>query len=148
MKVLINSISQPIQIGLYRDDVCIERIELEGQTSEVLLPIIESLMERYDIERFIYANGPGSHMAIKLTYIALRTIELLSEIPFSSCSAFELNGAKPLKAMGKLYFIKEKETIITQKFEETVKQSFEIPESLDSIIISRENLPDYQLPAV
>ena len=148
MKVLINSISQPIQIGLYRDDVCIERIELEGQTSEVLLPIIESLMERYDIERFIYANGPGSHMAIKLTYIALRTIELLSEIPFSSCSAFELNSAKPLKAMGKLYFIKEKETIITQKFEEAVEQSFELPDSLDSIVISNENLPNYQLPAV
>ncbi len=148
MKVLINSISQPIQIGLYREQICIEKVLLEGQTSDMLLPTLERLMDSYDIESFIYANGPGSHMAIKLTYIALRTIELLSGISFDSCSAFELNGGKPLKAMGKLYFIKEKETIITQKFEETVEQSFELPDSLDSIVISNENLPNYQLPAV
>jgi len=35
--------------------------------------------------------------------------------------------------MGKIYFIKEKENIITEKFNEAVEQRFQLPDSLEGI---------------
>jgi len=148
MTVLINSISNPMQIGVYDKDKCLEKIEKNEQTSDILLPTIEYLLAKYHIDAFIYVNGPGSYMAIKLTYITLRTIEMLKKIPFYSCNAFELNDQSPLKAMGKLYFIKEKETIITKRFEEAIEQHFKLPDNLYKLVLTNSNLPDYVLPVI
>ncbi len=137
-----------MQVGLYDEGYCIERYEIEGQTSEVLLPFIEKLLDTYQISRILYVNGPGSYMAIKLTYIMLRSIEMLRGIPFDGVSGFSLNGAKPIKAMGNLYFTKEKETIMTQKFDDKVKQEFWLPDDLSALSIEKENTPHYSLPAV
>ncbi len=147
MTLLINPLSSPLQIGCYMDDKLICTEELEGKASDVLLATLEMLMDKYDIERIIYANGPGSYMAIKLTYITLKTIEILRGIPFDACSAFELNNGRPIKAMGKLYFVKEKETIITQKFDEAIKQEFGLPDYLGTLALERENTPLYIIPA-
>lgn len=87
-------------------------------------------------------------MAIKLTYIMLRTIEMIRKIPFDGVSAFALNGGKPIKAMGNLYFTKEKETIMTKKFDESVKQEFWLPDDLSALSLDKENKPCYILPAV
>ncbi len=87
-------------------------------------------------------------MAIKLTYIILKTIEIVKKIPFEGCSAFALNGNKPVKAMGNLYFVKEKETIITQKFDQTIPQEFSLPSSLATLEIDEASTPNYVLPAV
>jgi tRNA A37 threonylcarbamoyladenosine modification protein TsaB len=146
--VLINAISVPLQIGVYRDSIAIDKIEIDGKTSDVLLQEIEKLQQCYGIDSFIYANGPGSYMSIKLTYILLRTIEMIRGIPFSGCSAFELNGGKPVRAMGNIYFTKEKETIITQKFDEKVMQEFWLPDDLSALSLEKENIPLYILPAV
>ncbi len=146
--VLINPISSPIQIGVYENGLIVKKLELSGQTSEVLLKELEAVFEQYDVDRIIYANGPGSYMAIKLTYIMLKTIEMIRKIPFYGVSAFELNGSKPIKAMGKLYFTKEKETIMTQKFDEKFKQEFWLPDDIGSLYIEEDNRPLYLLPAV
>jgi len=146
--VLINSIAVPIQVGIYREGKNIEKREIEGQTSEVLLETLEEIMEHYEIEKIIYVNGPGSYMAIKLTYLMLRTLEMVRAISFEGVSAFELNGGKPIKAMGNLYFIKEKETIMTQKFDEKVRQEFWLPDNLQALSLDRGNRPHYILPAV
>jgi tRNA A37 threonylcarbamoyladenosine modification protein TsaB len=145
---LINSIAVPLQIGLYQAGQCIEKREPEGQTSEVLLPELEELLEQYSIEKILYVNGPGSYMAIKLTYITLCTIEMIRGIGFAGVSAFELNGGKPIKAIGHLYFTKEKETIITQKFDEKVMQEFWLPDDLSALSLEKKNTPHYILPAV
>ena len=129
-------------------DEKIEALEVEGQTSEVLLPLLEKLFETYTIEKILYVNGPGSYMAIKLTYIMLRSIEMLRGIPFAGVSGFALNNAEPIKAMGLLYFTKEKETIMTKKFDEIRKQKFWLPDDLRALPLERENRPDYILPAV
>lgn len=147
-KILVNSISSPIQIGLYENDKLIESITIEGHTSEVLLESVEKIFKDYNVDSIIYVNGPGSYMAIKLTYIMLRTIEMIKRIKFYGVSAFELNGLKPVKAMGNLYFIKEKETIITQKFDSKVKQEFWLPDDLSAISLDKDNKPHYILPAV
>ncbi len=146
--MLINSISVPIQIGIYVDDMIVESIKLEGHTSDVLIENVDKIMQKMDITKIIYANGPGSYMAIKLTYIMLKTIKMIKGIDFYGISGFELNANAPIKAMGKLYFIKEKETIITNKFEEDIKQEFWLPSDLSVISLQKENLPHYMLPAV
>ena len=87
-------------------------------------------------------------MAVKLTYIILKTIEIIKKIPFEGCSAFALNGNKPVKAMGNLYFVKEKETIITQKFDQAIPQKFSLPSSLETLAIDKASTPNYVLPAV
>ena len=105
-------------------------------------------MERYDLSQIIYTRGPGSYMAIKLTYIMLKTVEILKGIKCVGCSAFTLNGGQPIKAIGNLYFIKEKETIMTKKFEQPVDAHFALPQSIHDLDIDEESTPDYMLPAV
>ena len=146
--ILINAIAVPLQLGLYSENRKITQLDIEGQTSEVLLVAVEKWLEEHEVERCIYVNGPGSYMAIKLTYLMLRTIEMIRGIPFFGVSAFELNGSKPVKAMGNLYFTKEKETIMTKKFDEKVKQEFWLPDDLRVLSLEEENMPHYILPAV
>ncbi len=146
--IVINSIAVPLQLGLYQENKKIAALEIEGQTSEVLLTAVEKWLSEYAVKKCIYVNGPGSYMAIKLTYIMLRTIEMIRKIPFDGVSAFALNGGKPIKAMGNLYFTKEKETIMTKKFDESVKQEFWLPDDLSALSLDKENKPCYILPAV
>ncbi|MGC9351439.1 MAG: hypothetical protein ACP5D3_05580 [Sulfurovum sp.] len=87
-------------------------------------------------------------MAIKLTYIMLKTIEIIKGIPCLGCSAFALNDGAPIKAMGNLYFTKEKETIITKKIEQPVDAAFALPQSIHDLPLDEESTPEYILPAV
>ena len=147
-EILIIPIASPLLIGVYRDGLLIESISTEEKTSEILLKILTELSVKYNYTHVLYTSGPGSYMAIKLTYITLRSLEILKGISFSSCDAFSLNSQNPIKAMGKLYFIKEKETIITKKFDEAVEQRFELPSMLSEVAILSDNKPMYILPAV
>jgi len=146
--LLIISISSPLLIGVYEDKKLIKSIKSDKKTSEILLPIIMECIKIYDITKVIYTRGPGSYMAIKLTYIMLKTIEITRGIRCFGCSGFTLNNAKPIKAIGNLYFIKEKETIMTKKFEHTVHAKFALPQSIHDLVIDEESTPEYMLPAV
>jgi tRNA A37 threonylcarbamoyladenosine modification protein TsaB len=147
-QLLIISIASPLLIGVYRDGELIESITTEEKTSEILLKVLSELSEKYNYQHLLYTNGPGSYMAIKLTYITLRSLEILKNITFNGCDAFDLNREKPIKAIGKLYFIKENNTIITKKFDEAVEQRFELPSMLSEVTILDNNKPMYILPAV
>ena len=135
-------------IGVYEDGKLIESITSELKTSEVLLPLIKKCLDRYDISTMIYTRGPGSYMAIKLTYIMLKTMEIMRGIKCVGCSGFALNGGEPIKAIGNLYFIKEKETIITKKYEQPVNVKFTLPQSIQDLELDEESTPDYKIPAV
>ncbi len=145
---LVLATTTPLRIGVYKEGMLIDERSSERKTSEMLLPILEELMEIYDVRRIIYTRSPGSYMAIKLTYITLKTIEIVRGIRCLGCSTFALNGGKPVKAIGNLYFIKEKETIITKKFEEPVDTSFVLPHSIQDLEVDEESTPAYLLPAV
>ena len=146
--LLIISISSPLLIGVYEDDKLIETRASEKKTSEILLSIIKSSLDKYTISSIIYTRGPGSYMAIKLTYIMLKTIEITRGIECFGCSGFALNGGEPIKAIGNLYFIKEKETIITKKYEQPVNVNFALPQSIHDLKLDEESIPEYSLPAV
>jgi len=133
---------------VYEDGKLIESISRDEKTSEILLPMITAYLERYNISKIIYTRGPGSYMAIKLTYIILKTIEITRGIVCMGCSGFALNGGQPIKAIGNLYFIKEKETIITKKYEQPVNANFALPQSIHDLEIDEESTPEYNLPAV
>ena len=146
--LLIISISSPLLLGVYEEGRLIETFSSSMKTSEILLPFITEILEKYPISKIIYTRGPGSYMAIKLTYIMLKTLEIVRGIPCYGCSGFTLNGGKPIKAIGNLYFIKEKETIITKKYEQPVNASFALPQSIHDLEIDEESTPEYILPAV
>jgi hypothetical protein len=146
--LLIISISSPLLLGVYEDDKRIETISSELKTSEILLPTIMNILDKYDISKIIYTRGPGSYMAIKLTYIILKTIEIVRDIRCFGCSGFALNDNQPIKAIGNLYFIKEKETIMTKKYEQPVNASFALPQSIQDLELDEESTPEYILPAV
>ena len=135
-------------VGCYLDGELLDSTTSSQKTSNILLPIIKEYLDRYDISRIIYANGPGSYMAIKITYVMLKSIEIISGIECVGCSAFELNGNKPIKAIGSLYFIKEKETIITKKLDEVVDSEFVLPKTIHNLVLDKESIPNYMLPAV
>ncbi len=146
--LLIISISSPLLIGVYEEERLIESFSSDAKTSEVLLPFVVDILERYKIGKIIYTRGPGSYMAIKLTYIILKSIEIIREIPCYGCSGFALNNNQPIKAVGNLYFIKEKETIITKKVEQPVDAPFALPHCIQDLVIDEESTPEYSLPAV
>jgi tRNA A37 threonylcarbamoyladenosine modification protein TsaB len=135
-------------IGVYEDGTLIESISSEQKTSQVLLPLLQECLAKYDVSTMIYTRGPGSYMAIKLTYIMLKTIEITRGIKCVGCSGFALNGGEPIKAIGNLYFIKEKETIITKKYEQPVNVKFTLPQSIHDLELDEESTPDYKIPAV
>ena len=147
-EIVIVSIASPLLLGVYRDGELIETIETKEKTSDILLKLLSELSAKYNYKRVIYTSGPGSYMAIKLTYITLRTLEILNNITFDACEAFTLNNNKPIKAMGKLYFVKENNTIITKKFDEVLEQRFALPSMLSEVTILENNKPLYILPAV
>ena len=147
-ELLVISISTPLLIGVYKDKELVETISSEKKTSEILLPLLNTYMERYDLTSIIYTRGPGSYMAIKLTYIMLKTIEIIRGIKCVGCSAFALNNGAPIKAMGNLYFTKEKETIITKKIEQPVNAAFVLPQSIQDLPLDEESTPEYVIPAV
>jgi len=146
--LLIISISSPLLLGVYEEDILIQTISTELKTSEILLPTIMEMLEKYTISKIIYTRGPGSYMAIKLTYIMLKTLEITRDIKCFGCSGFALNGNQPIKAIGNLYFIKEKETIMTKKYEQPVNASFALPQSIHDLVLDEESTPEYSLPAV
>ena len=133
---------------MYEDETLIKTFSSNQKTSEILLPFIMDILNEYDISEIIYTRGPGSYMAIKLTYIMLKTIEIMRDIKCVGCSGFTLNNNQPIKAIGNLYFIKEKETIITKKFEQSINVVFTLPQSIHDLEIDEESTPEYILPAV
>ncbi len=147
-ELLVVSISSPLLLGVYENSMLIETMSSEKKTSETLLPLLNKCMGKYDIANIIYTRGPGSYMSIKLTYIMLKTIEIVRGIPCFGCSGFALNGEKPIKAVGNLYFIKEKDTIITKKYEQPVNVKFALPQSIHNLKLDKESIPEYVLPAV
>ncbi len=147
-ELLVISIATPLQIGVYEEGKLIKSLNSEKKTSDILLPLLKECMDDYEISSIIYTRGPGSYMAIKLTYIMLKTIEITRGIQCKGCSGFALNGGAPIKAVGNLYFTKEKETIITKKFEQPVASEFTLPQSIHDLRLDEESTPDYVIPAV
>jgi tRNA A37 threonylcarbamoyladenosine modification protein TsaB len=148
VKVLTIALATPIHVGVYENDHLIESITTEGKSSDVLADIFQKLLQQYDIEALYYANGPGSFMAIKVAYIFLKTLSIIQNIPLYATDAFSFNANEPIKAIGKLHFVKIQDTIQTQKLQTPSVSVFQLPEKLQDVEFKNENAPMYIIGAV
>ena len=62
--------------------------------------------------------------------------------------AFYFNNNAPIKAVGKLYFVKNRDTIETQSFSEVPVMEFALPQDLILEDFSEETAPFYGIGAV
>jgi tRNA A37 threonylcarbamoyladenosine modification protein TsaB len=146
--LVVVALSSPLLIGVYKDGRLIERVESEEKSSEVLPSLCESLMKRYDFAHLVYAKGPGSFMAIKVSYIFLKTLSITKNIPLLATDAFYFNENTPIKAVGKLCFVKTTEGIETQLFNEVPLNRFRLPEELELDDFDTDTAPYYGIGAV
>ena len=139
----------PLRIGIYHDKQLIQQYQQEGKTSDLLPKIFEEILQTYHIENLYYAKGPGSFMAIKVTYIFLRTLSITQNIPLFATEGFTFNDNQPIKATGALYFLKKDGKILTKKIDVPNPQSdFILPQTLEPTLFTKDVEPLYVLPAV
>ncbi|HIC12406.1 MAG TPA: hypothetical protein EYO75_03350 [Sulfurimonas sp.] len=146
--VLLIALISPIKIGVYENSKLIESIESEERSSDILPLIFKDLQKKYKIEKLFYANGPGSFMAIKVAYIFLKSLSILKNIPLFATDAFYFNKNGPIKAIGKLHFVKIVSEIKTQKLEIAPEVIFTLPDVLDYNEFSTDAAPLYMIGAV
>lgn len=132
-------------LGIYQDSMLIQSITSEEKASEFIPQILDSLLAKYSFDELIYANGPGSYMGIKISFLSLRTLSIVKNIPLFAISAFELNDFAPIRANKKMCFVYEKGEI---SLKEAEPGEFFLPKSLESLHLSEDNLPFYFLDAI
>ncbi len=146
--VLLITLTSPILVGIYEDQKLIETIASDEKSSDVLPVIFEEILKKYEVQKLFYANGPGSFMAIKVAYIFLKSLSVLKKIPLYARDAFYFNENQPIKAIGKLCFVKIASKIETQKFQTVPKTEFTLPDELDYDEFSTNATPLYEIGAV
>lgn len=146
--LIVLALSSPIVVGVYEDKKLIESIVTDEKSSDILPLIYETLEKKYKINNIFYANGPGSFMAIKVAYIFLKSLSILKNIPLFATDAFYFNKNQPIKAVGKLYFVKTSRGIETKKFDEVILSNFELPNFLNYNDFDNKTVPQYGIGAV
>ncbi len=146
--LVVIALTSPIMIGVYKDKKLVETISSEARSSEVMPELFKALIQKYDIKHIVYANGPGSFMAIKVSYIFLRTLCIVKNISLLATDAFYFNNNSPIKAVGKLYFVKNRDSIETETLREAPVMEFTLPQQLILEDFSRESAPFYGIGAV
>ena len=146
--ILLVALSSPIQIGVYENNRLIDTIISDKKSSDILPVIYSDLLKKYNIDRLFYANGPGSFMAIKVAYLFLKSISILKNIPLFATDAFKFNNNAPIKAIGKLCFVKISSEIKTQKLEIVPEANFTLPDVLDYNEFTTNTTPLYMIEAV
>ena len=146
--VVLITLSSPLKVGIYEDNKLIETIESEKKSSDILPLLFDDLLKRYQPQKLFYANGPGSFMAIKVAYVFLKSMSILKKIPLFATDAFYFNNNTPIKAVGKLYFVKISSEIETQKLDSVPESIFILPPVLDYSEFSSNTEPLYMIGAV
>ncbi|RRD54774.1 glycoprotease [Campylobacter rectus] len=99
----------------------------------------------FNLQKIIYANGPGSFMGVKVAYVVLKTISIVKECEFYAVSGFELNGGAPIRANKNLSFVDTPEGIKLQKAQ---AGEFCLPQNLAVLNLNLDTLPNYVIQAV
>jgi tRNA A37 threonylcarbamoyladenosine modification protein TsaB len=144
------SLTSPLLIGIYKNKSLIDTYEGQEKTSEILPVYFNKILKKYDCKNLYYVNGPGSFMAIKITYLFLKTLSITKNLQLYATDGFTFNKNNPIKALGTLYFIKKDAKITTQKIVNVEKLDlrFNLPDTLDKSLFSTNNQPNYVLPAL
>lgn len=146
---VVIALGSPILVGVYDASGClIESIKSDEMGSDALSEIFNDLLGRYSFRRLLYANGPGSFMGIKVTYLFLKTLSIVKKIPLLAADGFFFNENHPIKAYGKLYFVKNSTTISTTALNQPILKDFELPSVMQVENFKSDNAPYYGIDAV
>jgi len=146
--ILVVALGSPFLIGLYEDKKLFQIIKSEKHTSDELPRWFKLFDEKYNIEKLFYAKGPGSFMSIKVAYIFLKSFAVLKNIQLLATDAFYFNDNNPIKAVGKLYFVKINNQIDTIKVEDIQKSEFVLPKTLVYRDFGLDVIPQYGINAI
>jgi len=135
-------------VGVYENKILIKTYKESGRTSEMLPLLFSKICDEFKIQNIYFANGPGSFMAIKVTYVFLQTMRISLGIDIFAADGFEFNRNAPIRAMKKVYFVKEKGKIMTRRFDYNIENQFELPPFLQPERFTKNCDPLYVLPAV
>lgn len=142
------ALSSPLLVGIYQNDILIKQYEEFGKTSDMLPDLFSKILDEYNVENIFFTNGPGSFMAIKVAYIFLKTLSISLNIDIFATDGFNFNNNSPIRAMKKIYFIKEDKYITTSMINVEIEDRFELPGTLKKDLFSKNCDPLYILPAV
>ena len=148
LDVVVLSLANPIEVGIYKDLKLQKILSSKERSSEALAKLFKEILNEYSIDRLFYTNGPGSFMAIKVSYIFLKSLSIVRSIPLFATDAFYFNDNSPIKAVAKLYFVKNRDTIETKKFDEPIETTYTLPEVLDVEKFSTDAAPFYGIGAL
>ncbi len=133
-------------IGIYNDYKLVKTLKKEGKTSDVLPLVFDEILKNYQIRHIIYTKGPGSYMAIKLSYIFFKALETVKKIKLLAAEAFEFNNNSPIKAVGNTFFVKKEGIISLEKSK--AQGEFFLPEKIDIEKFNSDTSPLYVLSPV
>ncbi len=146
---MVLSLTKPLQVGIYLDLKLHQTYTTEEQTSSALPEIFEEILKNFKIDTLYYAKGPGSFMAIKVSYLFLKSLSITLERPLLAADGFHFNANKPIKAHGNRFFMKKNGKIsIKQAESNTMPAPFTLPTVLNRQLFEVENEPLYVLPAL
>jgi len=135
-------------MGLYREGKLFKSYKSDKKTTVILPEIFQKITSLYDITALYYAKGPGSFMAIKVSYVFLKSYAIAKNITLKAVDGFYFNNNAPIKALGKTYFVKEGNNITFGTMTLKKNGEFHLPKSLNHQDFSDDILPLYILPAV
>ena len=150
VEVLSIALSSPLLVGVYKENKLIKSYKSEKKTSDIMPVIFKEILDEYELDALYMANGPGSFMAIKVSFVFLKTISISKQIPIFGCDGFYFNHNSPIKAIGNRYFMKKNGKISIENFDgnkDKIK-NFELPSYLVKTIFKNKVEPLYVLPAV
>lgn len=147
-ELLVIGVTSPLLVGVYIDGRLVQTYEKEERTSRALPAILHDIRYRYNLKALYYAKGPGSFMAIKVTYVMAKTFSIALDIPLYAVDAFAFNGNMPIKAVGKSCFVKHGGEIVIEQGCKDLSIRFALPQRLDRALFTQESEPLYILPAV
>ena len=144
--IIVIAINSPLIIGIYQDKKLVKKISVEGKTSQLLPVQFEKIIKQYTIKNVLFANGPGSFMAIKITYIFLKSLSTVLNFQLFSQDAFFFNKNKPIKAINGNFFIKNNNKIKMVKLNQSNSMEFFLPKFFEQEKYSQDIEPLYILP--
>ncbi|MBZ7942534.1 tRNA threonylcarbamoyladenosine biosynthesis protein TsaB [Campylobacter sp. LH-2024] len=142
---MLNALSKPLMLGIYKNNLLVKSITSYEKASEFIPKILQELLQDFTFDELIYANGPGSFMGIKISYVSLSTLSIVRNIPLFAISAFELNNNQPISAHKEMCFVKKGDEIFLEK---AISGEFVLPLNLSKLNKKNDNLPFYFLPAI
>lgn len=146
--MLVIALSSPLLIGIYNNTELIKSFQSIEKTDKALPEIFDKILKNYKVNQIFFTNGPGSFMSIKMSYIFLKTLAIVHKIPIFAKDGFSFNHNKPIKSVGKSYFIKKNDTISIEKHNDPQEFAFFLPQNLDKSIFSENIEPLYILPPI